>query len=408
MVWLAVLSFCGFAGYAALLPVVPLWVVVRGGSDAAGAGLVNFVLLAATVATQFAVPALIRRFGWAVVLAAGLVLLGAPALLLGATADLGPVLALSVVRGVGFGILTVAASAATVLLVEPARRGAAVGAYSLALALPNVLLMPTGSWAAEALGFWSVFLVGGLPLVGVPAAFVLARHLPERSTHAPGSAEEVVAPPSSPEVPTAPSTREVPTAPAAAPAASEPARLTTYLSLLAPTAILLSVTLAGGAIITFAPQMVAVPWLSAAGLFALGLTSTLARWRVGGLADRIGMGRLMWPFAVLIVVSLAGLAWLVHEPVGASQAVLWVLACGAVGVSYGALQNLTMLQAFAAAGPRRIGAASAVWNAGYDTGTALGALVVGALAVVLGFGWGMAFTAVICLLVLPLTLRARR
>ena len=48
-----------------------------------------------------------------------------------------------------------------------------------------------------------------------------------------------------------------------------------------------------------------------------------------------------------------------------------------------------------------------MWNAGYDSGTALGALVVGALAVSLGFGWGMAFTAVLCLLTLPLALRAR-
>ena len=44
MVALAVVAFTGFSGYAALLPVAPLW-AVRGGADSAGAGLVNFVLL---------------------------------------------------------------------------------------------------------------------------------------------------------------------------------------------------------------------------------------------------------------------------------------------------------------------------------------------------------------------------
>jgi predicted MFS family arabinose efflux permease len=215
----------------------------------------------------------------------------------------------------------------------------------------------------------------------VPAAFALARHLPERSTHGPGSADHAVG-------------------------AVRPTR-STYLALLAPTAVLLSVTLAGGAIITFAPQLVQVPWLSAAGLLALGLTSTVTRWRIGAVADRIGGQRLLLPFLGLLVLSLLGLAWLVREPVGPGLALWWVLACAAVGVSYGALQNLTMLQAFAAAGPRRVGAASAVWNAGYDTGTAVGSLLVGAVAVVVGFGWATALTAGLCLLAVPLTLRPR-
>ena len=170
MLALAWVSLTGFSGYAALLPVAPLW-VVRGGADAAGAGLVNFVLLVATVLTQFGTPGLVRRIGWGHTLAASMVLLGVPALLHGLTADLFPVLALSAVRGVGFGLLTVAISAAAVLLVTPARRGAAVGAYSLAISLPLVALMPAGVWVAEAWGFWPVFAVSGLSLLGVPACY---------------------------------------------------------------------------------------------------------------------------------------------------------------------------------------------------------------------------------------------
>ncbi|MFX0539651.1 MFS transporter [Ornithinimicrobium sp. Y1847] len=381
MLALAILAFTGFSGYAALLPAAPLWVVREGGADTAGAGAVNFVLLAATVATQFAVPWLIRRLGWGVVLSAGMVLLGVPSLLHGLTPALAPTLALSAVRGVGFGILTVAASAAAVLLVEPARRGAAVGAYSLALSFPNILLMPSGGWIADTWGFWPVFAVGALPLLGIPACLAIARHLPERATQRPEDRAQVT---------------------------DAPAGATTYLRLLPPTLVLLAVTLAGGAIITFAPQLVAVPWLSLAGLFAMGLCSTIVRWRIGAIADRVGVDRLVWPFVVLVVVALSLFALLVRDPVTPAEVWPWVAVCALVGVSYGALQNLTMLQAFAAAGPRRVGAASAVWNAGFDAGTAIGSLLVGAVAVGAGFGSGMALAAVLCALTVPLALGGAR
>ncbi|GGK57312.1 MFS transporter [Ornithinimicrobium pekingense] len=379
MVALAVVAFTGFSGYAALLPVAPLW-AVRGGADSAGAGLVNFVLLGATVATQFAVPALIRRVGWALTLSLALLLLGVPALLHILTDELGVILALSAVRGVGFGILTVAASAAAVLLVDPARRGAAVGAYSLALAAPNVLLMPVGSWVAETWGFWIVFLLSGASLLGIPATVVLARHLPERATHDHRH----------------PAVLEAPTGRA------------TLRVVLPPTLILLGITLAGGALITFAPQMVAVAWLATAGLFAFGLVSTLLRWRAGGLADRLGSGRLLWAFVLVAVAGLLALAWLTRDPVGTGALLLWLAGCALLGAAYGGLQTLTMIRAFEKAGPRRVGAASAIWNAGFDAGTATGSVLVGAVAVGWGFGVGMAITAGLVLLTLPIALRSRR
>jgi hypothetical protein len=48
MLDLAVMSVFGVSGYAALLATAPLW-AVNGGATAAGSGLVNGVLLAATV-----------------------------------------------------------------------------------------------------------------------------------------------------------------------------------------------------------------------------------------------------------------------------------------------------------------------------------------------------------------------
>ncbi len=120
---LALMTCAGFSGYALLLTVAPLW-VVEGGATTAGSGLVNGVLLLFTVLTQLLVPRALRSFGWGPVLTVGLALLGLPGVLMALSSELAVVLALSAVRGVGFGVLTVTGSAAVAALV---RRRAARG-----------------------------------------------------------------------------------------------------------------------------------------------------------------------------------------------------------------------------------------------------------------------------------------
>ena len=63
----------GFGGYALLLPVVPLWVA---GEGKLAAGATTGVLMLTTIVTQLAVPWLVARFGYRVVLAVGLAVLG--------------------------------------------------------------------------------------------------------------------------------------------------------------------------------------------------------------------------------------------------------------------------------------------------------------------------------------------
>ena len=54
------------------------------------------------------------------------------------------------------------------------------------------------------------------------------------------------------------------------------------------------------------------------------------------------------------------------------------------GIGFGAAQNLTLLAAFARAGEAGTTAASAMWNAAFDAGTAAGALLLGIVAAGLG------------------------
>lgn len=169
---LLVMTAAGFSGYAALLSVAPLW-AVHGGAGSAGAGAVNGVLLGFTVLTQPFVPRALRRAGWGPMMVLGLLLLGIPSLLHPLTDALGLTLAFSAVRGLGFGILTVTGSAAVAELVPAPQRGAAIGAYGLAIAVPQLVLLPLGPWMATEVGFWAVFAAGALPLMGCAPALAL-------------------------------------------------------------------------------------------------------------------------------------------------------------------------------------------------------------------------------------------
>ena len=371
---LVAVSLTGFSGYAALLATAPAW-AVHGGASAAGAGLVNGVLLAATVATQLCVPWLLRRFGTASVLAASMVLMGLPGLAYAASDALAPVLAWSAVRGMGFGIVTVVGSTVVAHLVSPSRRGEAVGVYGLAVAAPMIVLMPAGVAVAESLGYGWVFAIAALPLVGFPWALSLGRRV-DRTTSA--SAAQVDATGS-----------------------SRGRDRDTVRLVIRPTVVLFAVTMAGGALMTFAPQLGLGGGWAAAALFAMSLASALARWRVGLIADRHGPERFVAP---LLLLAAAGLVVCV---VAITRDQGWLLLVGALvlGPPYGALQNLTLLIAFARVPPAGIPTASAVWNLGFDAGTATGSVVVGALAAALSFGSAFAVMVVVVLAALLLAPR---
>ncbi|QDP96238.1 MFS transporter [Microlunatus elymi] len=368
------MTVMGFGGFATLMSVVPLW-VVRGGATETGSGLVTSSLLITTVITQTFVPRLLRRFGHAVVLSAGLIALGLPSFGFALSSDLAPVLALSAVRGIGFGILTVTGSAVVADLAPPARRGAAIGAYGLGIAVPNLIFLPLSVLVVDAVGFTPVFVAGAMPLLGIPAAVVLGRIV--RSHRA---------------APRQPTTRP-----------SNGRRRQDVLRLMLPAGVLLSVTLAGGALITFLPQLVSgAGWprsgfLASIGLLVLNGIGALTRWLIGGVADRRGAGRLMIPLLVLGAIGMVLLAVSLHR----SNVAVLLIGLGLVGCAYGALQNLTLLSAFQQVDRSRTDTASAVWNIGFDSGTAIGSTLLGFIATQAGFVPGVIVLGLLMLAALP-------
>ncbi len=395
MLPLILLTAAGFSGYAALVPIAPLW-AVHGGADEAGAGFVNGVLLLATIATQPFVPWLLRRFGTGPVLAAGLVFLGGPSLLHLVSDQLGWILAMSVLRGFGFGILTVTGATTLAHLVPQSRHGAAIGAYGASIAIPQVLILPAGPWLVDFIGYWVVFVLGALPILGIAATPRLARVLREQDVErlllddpTAGSAHEG-------------SANEGSANGGSARVAFDSGPQRRVASRLArPTILLLAVTLAGGALITFAPQMSSAPLATAGGLALFTFATAVSRWRIGAFADRYGTRVFLWPLVLLTVVGLALTALAIQNP-NDTSVILFLIALALVGVAYGGIQNLTLLLSLGAVSRKEYGTASAVWNIGFDAGTGIGSVLVGTIAAGLSFPPALLVAAAISFATLPL------
>jgi predicted MFS family arabinose efflux permease len=358
----------GFTSYWLTLASLPAY-AVSGGAGETVAGTVTAVFLVTTIAVQSMVPALTARFGAGAVLAAGLLALGAPSPLYALGNGLGWLAWISVLRGAGFGVLTVLGSLLAVQVAPRARRGEAVGLYGLAIAVPNLIAVPAG--VALVLHGHAGLLawLGACPLLVLPFVPGLVR----------GAGDDDAGRP----------------APGAGRRGARAA--------LVPSLVLLVVTLAGGGLVTFLPIERPDGALATVALLVFGATGALFRWQAGLLADRTG-SRLLLPGGLV-----AGAVGLVAVAAGLHAADAAVLVGAAVfGVGYGTAQNLTLLASFARAGAGGASAASAMWNASFDAGTALGAIAVGGAAAGIGLGWTYVVVAGLLVLAVPMAVAAAR
>lgn len=345
---LAALTALGFTSFFLTLASLPSW-AVRVGTSSASAGLVTAVMLGCTVVLQMAVPVLERRLGTPTLLVLGLLALGAPAPLYRLSHDLGWLVVVSAVRGLGFAVLTVIGALLSTSVAPPRRRGEAVGIYGLCIAVPSLLAVPAGTALTSSGHFGWVAVLAACPLLAIS----LPRHF----------------------------------AGGAARARSLPARFGTadaIRSSSVPSLVLLVVMLAGGGILTFLPIARPHGPLASVALLVFGVSGSLSRWRIGVISDRIGSGALLPAVLAVGAIGLVGVAVALptsDDGNGGTGRVIALLAGAAIfGVGYGATQNLTQIVVFERAGTQQALTASAVWNASFDAGTALGAYGVGLLA----------------------------
>ena len=354
-------------GFFLPLAVVPL--LAESASPIAG-GLANGALLGATVAGELVSPWLMQRLGARVVLASGLILLGAPTFLLLGSSSVPALVAVGVLRGLGFALAIVAGGAVTAALVPTERRGEGLAVAGLVSAVPSLIALPLGvtltAAAGPALVFW---IAGAAPLL----ALATVAGLPGRSLR--------------------------PASPVEAASAGILAGLRSP-SILRPALVFAASAAVAGVVVTCVPGALsggAVAFVPAL-LLVQPATTAVGRWVAGRFGDRVGHRRLFVPGILLSAAGMAALA--------ATSNILLLLAGAALfGLGFGALQNATIADMYANTDERQFGTVSALWNAGYDGGMAVGALAVSALAALIGSP--LAFLILALALPLALTLVRR-
>lgn len=363
-------------GFFLPLAVVP---VLAGGSSPLAGGLANGALLTATVIGELVSPWLMHRFGTRAVLAAGLVLLGVPTFVMLITTAVPVLIAIGVLRGLGFALAIVAGGAVTAALVPAERRGEGLAIAGLVSAVPSLAALPLGVLLTTVSGPAPVFAIAGAaPLLAIASVAGL-----------PGRARRG----ERPEQRTSSCAAQVPASGMLAGVRSP--------ALLRPALVFAGSAAVAGVVVTCVPGALtgaALP-LAPALLLLQPSTTALGRWIAGRYGDRLGHGRLFLPGIVLSALGMAAMA--------ATASALLVLGGAAVfGLGFGALQNATIASMYDSADAAQYGTVSALWNAGYDGGMAVGAFLVSVLASFIGSG--PAFLALALALPLVLTPVRRR
>jgi MFS family permease len=350
-------------GFYLPLAAVPMYAAAAGSATAGG--LANGVLLVATVAGELATPRFVARVGYRWALTIGLTLLGAPALVLLATSSFVAVFAVNAVRGVGFAITVTAGGALTAQLIPDGRRGEGLALVGLVGGVPSLLALPFGAWAATHWGFGPVFvLTAAAPLL----AIVTIPGLPRRAAT---SAEHhgVVS-----------SLRRG--------------------ALMRPATIFAASAAAAGVVVTYLPLALSrnAAWVAPLALLLQPTASTAGRWVAGRLGDRGGQSRLLLPGLALSIAGVVAMA-----VIGSDALVL--IGAATFGAGFGVLQNATLSLMYARVPASGFSAVSAIWNAGYDLGMAVGAAGVALLVTTVGFTPAFLVTG---LAMVPALLLARR
>lgn len=328
----------GFLGFYLALAAIPSLAGERGGN--AAPGVLTAALMLSTVATQAVVPQLLRRWSAPSLLVAGLWLLGAPALVYGITTGVLGLVVVTLVRGVGFGLMTVMGSLLATRYADHGERGRALGLYGLVSSASGAVAPAIGVAALHASPYLlaaiaavppilaAVGVVGRLP--ALEDAGELAEGVPSLWRHA------------------------------------------------IPILVFFPAAAAFGAVFSYLPHVVtgSGAWL----LVAFGVCFSLGRVVPGHAVDRgLPVGAAA---GACVLVAAAGLGLLAIASATVPAAVGAALA--GLGVGGACTTTLVMMVAGGDGRMDHDAQAAAAWNITYDAGTGIGGLALGLVAVSLG------------------------
>ena len=371
-------SFGALTSFYLLLSVTPMY-AVSAGAGSAEAGVVTGSLMLATVLAEFASARLMRRYGYRSVFAAGALLLGGPALALLGPHSVIAIVAVSIARGLGFGLNTVVIGALVATALPPDRRGEGIGLAGVVACLPAIVALPSGVWLAGHAGYAVVMVITAVsalaPLAAIPWLTSPADHQAETD-------------------------RQAETGPGTAPPAGLLASLRSG-GQLRPSFVFAATTVSAGVVAAFLPLAAGVSGgVAALGLLVQAVASTAARWWAGRHGDRHGHAGLLVPGLLAAAAGMSLLIWVT---------VPFALVTGMClfGIGFGISQNATFALMIDRAPVSGYGTASALWNLAYDAGYGAGPAVFGVFVVYTGYPAAFALTGMLMLAALTPAIRDR-
>jgi len=357
--------FASSIGFFLPLSALPLFAE----RQASGAGgVTNGALLVACVVGELLSPWVIARLGIRRTLGVGLLLLGAPLVVLLIAPAVPVMTVVAVARGIGFALVVVAGGALTAALIPASRRGEGLAIVGLVAGVSSLIALPLGVWIAQNWGFAPIFVGGAIiPIVAV----VTVPLLPKRA------------------------------------ADSEQSHGVLHGlrqgRLMRPALVFAASAASAGAVVTYLPLAIGdvAGWVAPAALLVETTTSTVGRMVSGRLGDRVGSSRLLVPGVVLTALGTLMLV----VPLGQ---VVVLVGAAAFGAGFGILQNATLTLMYARADEGQYGVVSAIWNASYDGGMAIGAFALGLIGTITGLAPAFVAIAVLVLAMLAVVRFDRR
>jgi len=373
-------SFGALTSFYLLLSVTPMY-AMSAGAGSAGAGLVTGSLMLTTVLAEFASPRLLGRFGYRAVFAAGALLLGGPTPALLLPHSMATIIAVSIARGIGFGLATVVLGALVAASVPAERRGEGIGLAGVVACVPAIVALPSGVWLAQNTGYVVVIAITAIsalaPLAATPWLRNPGESGPAGQQAGSGHAETETA----------------------------PVGLLSSLrsgGMLRPGLVFAATTIAAGVVASFLPLAAGVSaGVATLGLFAQAVTATASRWWAGRRGDRHGHAGLLIPGLLTAAAGMASLIWV-------SAPVVVIAGMCLFGIGFGIAQNTTFALMLDRAPASGYGTASALWNLAYDAGYGTGPIVFGVFVAHTGYPAAFALTGLLILAALVPAVRDRR
>ncbi len=338
-----------FASYTAMLTIIPIYVMERGGSEwQTGVVVGSFGLLSIPI-RQMA-GRWITNFGAKRVAIVGTVVFAVATLLHIGAFNVWLIIPARLVQGLGLAIGPVATATIIAILAPSNRRAEGMAYNGNAIAFANLYSPLLAFWLFQQFGSEVAFVYAALmALGGTAAAFGLSA-----------------------------SRTAMPAEPLSSSSESEKLPLISR-SAIFPTLVFLTYTLTTAPVSTFLPQLAKLRNLGNPGLYytANSITQMLSLPMSGLVADRLGRGSVIVPGLLVVGAAMFTL-------MAANNMVMFILSGVLNGLGFGMLQPATQSLTVDRAPPRERGTALATLQQAWDVGGSGGAFVVGSLASVTG------------------------